>query len=121
MADDWINCYTYDLGPYPYPVENYLTMSNILVDKLTDEGMLLSKMKAARTGEKKKDIFDAKFLIERLGLSKQQVRELCDEYDVLWEYYGDDIFIRREVEQRKKFISLVFPEVIEKTSVFGGK
>ena len=79
--DDWLNDQPFSVSPQGLPTMKLFTFSNLEVYRLTDESMLISKIKAARS----KDLLDACYFADKLKLtSKSQVISLCRQYDVLF-------------------------------------
>jgi len=79
--DDWLNDQPFSVSPHGLPIMKLFTFSNLEVYRLTDESMLISKIKAARS----KDLLDACYFANKLKLaSKSQIMSLCRQYDVLF-------------------------------------
>jgi len=79
--DDWLNDQPFSVSPQGLPTVKLFSFSNLDVYKLTDESMLISKLKAARS----KDLSDACYFANKLKLTcKSQVMSLCRKYDVLF-------------------------------------
>jgi len=99
--DDWLNDQPFSVSPVGLPTMKLFAFSNLEVFRLTDESMLVSKIKAARS----KDLLDACYFANKLMLtSKNQVMSLCRKYGILFSV--EDVNKSIAVQKAKEAIDM---------------
>jgi len=77
--NDWLNDDSYEPAPKNLPYAKYKTYPNLVVNHLTPEAMLASKIQASRN----KDYKDIEFWIKHIGVStRTEFEDICKKYKV---------------------------------------